>query len=451
LIALWVGVIRTTLKLIPSDKQHTEEMERTSMRQQLTLNRRHVLRGAGMAFAIPAMESLLPGSARGNDRDLASPKRFVAMCLPFGMHPDAFHPTDAGTDYAMPETLQPLESQRSSFTVFSHLDHGMTGGHKAAHTFLSGVKLEHAAAHPDGNIGLDQRLAESLAGQTRFNSVCLAGSGRVGAGWTRSGVAVPAIKQPSDAFRLLFVDDEEAVKTRRAEQFQSGGSVLDAVRESANSFSRRLAQRDQQKLDEYFTAVRDTEKRLQMSAQWLNRPKPTVDAKSPSDATDDFEEYLGIWWDVVHLALMTDSTRVVTLAPPIISTALEGVTTGYHGLSHHGQDPDLLRELHMVECAVLGQLGRFLGKLRATKQADGQSLLDSTIVLFGSGMGNGSRHDNVNLPLILAGGGFRHGRHIDVRNKQPLNSLYLSILHQFGIETDRFNTTGSTFSGLEVT
>src|SRR6185436_4274489 len=207
---------------------------------------------------------------------------------------------------------------------------------------------------------------------------------------------------------------------------------------------------------EYFTSIRETETKLQSSGQWLERPKPEIDEKGMAGVADGLRDepygapLVELWFDLMYLALVTDSTRVVATNVENCNWGLDGVKQTYHTLSHHGQRPEMLAQLAIVEQFLMRQLARFVARLKETRQPDGSTLLDTTQVLFGSGLGNGNRHTNDNLPLILAGGGFRHGRHIDAEEKQPLCNLYLSMLQALGVETERFNRSNGTLTGLEL-
>lgn len=414
-----------------------------------TISRRTILRGAGVSMVLPMLETM--GASPRQRSENQPPMRFAAVLLPFGIYSETFHPTTFGGDYEMPEVLKVLEPYRKEMTVLSGVDHGVKGGHQACHTALSGITHTQASAYVDGNIGLDQRLAEHVAGKTRISSMCLGSSGRIGAGWTRSGVAVPPVKTPLDAFNLLFLEQSTEMKKERAKFLASGKSVLDAVNASAKDFSRGLSSVDRAKLDDYFTAVRETERGLSSSIEWLDKPYPKPTMSPPKVNSDNVGAYMQAWFDVAHLAFETDSTRVVALSPMSgISTSLiEGVENEYHGLSHHGRAPERVAQLKLTEKFILSHLARFYDKLMKTRQADGSRLLDSTMVLFTSGMGDGSSHTNSDVPVILAGGGFAHGKHINVAHKQPLNNLYLTMAQQFGVETDRFNTSTGTLTGLD--
>lgn len=420
-----------------------------------SISRRTILRGVGVSMALPMLESMIPafGSrAFAEATEQISPKRFAAILLPFGVYSPSFHPQQEGRDYEMPEVLKVLEPHRNDMTVFSEIDHGVKGGHQACHTALSGITHAQAGAFPDGNVGLDQYLADHLAGRTRISSLCLGSSGRIGAGWTRAGVSVPVQATPLDGFNLLFLDKGPDARKQRAEFLASGKSILDAVNDSAKSFGRGLTSADKSKLDEYFTAVRETEVKLESSIKWLDESIPQPSQRAPKADRGNVQQYMSAWFDILRLAFETDSTRVATLSPMsgISPSLLDGVENEYHALSHHGRAEDRVSQLKMTEKFILSHLGRFYKELKSIKQVDGSSLLDSTTVLFTSGMGDGSSHTNTNVPVILAGGGYDHGQHLKIGYKQPLNNLYLSIANHFGVETDRFNTSSGTLNGLEI-
>lgn len=414
------------------------------------MNRRTLLRGAGVTIALPAMESLLPRSAAAVEK-ASRTQRLATVSIPFGVVQERFHPKTTGVGYEMAPTLEPLADLRSDFTVFSNLDHDVQGGHAANHTLLSGIKSTERASYPNGNLTIDQRVAELVGHETRYPSLVF---WRPGMSYTRTGVRVPAQERPSDAFRLLFVDDSPEQRQFYRESVDASGSILDTVREDANRYRRKLGSEDQQKLEEYFTSIRETEKKLELAERWIDLPKPTAEGKEMSKiASGERDENLGanlveVWMDLMFLALQTDSTRVVSMAVENCNWGLEGVTDGYHTLSHHGQREDRLSQLEIVETFFMKNFARFLQRLKDTKQPDDSTLLDSTQVFFGSGLGSGSRHTNSNLPLILAGGGFQHGQHINAERKQPLCNLYLSMLQRMGAEEESFNRSLSTFSGL---
>ena len=298
---------------------------------------------------------------------------------------------------------------------------------------------------------MDQRAAELIGHNTRYPSLVFWTDKN---SYTRTGVSVPAIPTPSEAFNLMFVDDTAEKRKFDRETVNASGSILDAVQSSAKSFESRLGRTDKEKLDEYFTSIRETEKKLELAEGWIDQPKPGIsDPKFQKIGSGDRDEktggnLLGVWLDLAFLALRTDSTRVVSMAVNNCNWGLDGVVDTFHTLSHHGQLPEKLKQLDIVETFMMENIAVFIDRLKETKQPDGSSMLDSTQILFGSGLGSGSRHSNTNLPIILAGGGFKHGQHIDGQRKQPLCNLFLSVLQEMGAEQDYFNRSNGTFTGL---
>ena len=407
-------------------------------------------------MALPYLEAMTPAFAKS--KPAMNPKRFVAVGNSFGMYPPAFFPTASGSSYEFPELLAPLRPHKSDFTIFSGLDHGSTGGHFAVHSYLSGVLSVDAKNMPDGNISLDQRIAESLGRETRFPSLTVGSDSGLHNGcqmsWTRSGVRVPPITDPRELFNTLFVDDTEEGKRAAAKRMALKTSILDSVREDAESLTRKVGKRDREKLDEYYTAVRDAERAVEQNSQWIHIPKPKAPIEAPQ--FNGIVEDLPILYELIALALETDSTRIATIeiSSEDFDTAALGVSGGYHSISHHGKQPEKIRDLITLEKYQTQQFSRFLDRLRRARSTDsGESLLGDTVVLFGSGMGNGNSHTNTNLPIVVAGGGFRHGQHISFleegRRKAPLSNLYLSIMNRMGIESNSFATSTGTLPYLE--
>ena len=418
-------------------------------------NRRFFLRAAGVNLALPLFESLAPMRAIASP-DGKRPVRMVCIGNAFGFHGPSFWPTKTGRDYDLPTLLEPIAPHRANLTLFSGLDHGVKGGHFAVHSFLSGVRSVDAKGMPEGNISLDQRAAETIGGATRFSSLAVGSDDGLHGGcmmsWNRSGTRVPPIQGPRELFRKLFLNEDASDRDKAADRFRLQGSILDAVQDDAKSLKRSLGQRDQRKLDEYFTSVRDVEQGLQLRQRWADVPKPKPPIPEPANTglTTD----LPVLYDLIALALQTDSTRIATLE---IAGGFEaqvlGVRREYHALSHHGQVQESIDMLVKLERYQMEQFARFLAKMSSIEDGGG-SLLKHTMVLFGSGMGNANAHTNSNLPLIFAGGGFRHGEHRQFLrsglNRAPLCNLLLSMLQRFGLETQRFGTSSSTLRGLEL-
>lgn len=429
-------------------------MPNTSSPRPSPLRRRSLLKAAGVTLALPALESD-PKSARA-EANPSRPRRMVCIGNMLGFYPEAFWPDGTGKDYTLATTMEPLGSHRDRMTVISGLDHGVKGGHFGIHAFLSGVRSIDAKSMPEGNITIDQRAAETVGGATRFPSLTVGSETGIHGGcqmsWTRSGTRVPPITGPRDLFRKLFVGESEEEQRQADDRFRLRGSILDAVHGDAKSLGKRVNARDRQKLDEYFSSIRDVERRLELAKQWVDVPKPEPPMDEPKDS--NMVDDLPLLYDLMAIALETDSTRIATLelggdfeARPF------GYNSGYHALSHHGQVQASIDALIDIETYQVKQFARFLEKLRTTDD-EGSSLLDSTMVLFGSGMGNANSHTNTNLPVVLAGGPFRHGQHLAFDSGKahhpPLCNLFLTMLQQFGVETDRFATADGTLRGLET-
>lgn len=418
-----------------------------------TFNRRFFLRSTGISMALPFLESLT-GRVSAKAAAASPPMRMVCIGNLLGFYPPAFFPTKTGGDYELPDSVQGLKPHQKDFTLYSGLDHGVKGGHFAMSSFLSGVRTADAKGMPEGNITLDQRAAETLGGATRFPTLALGSESGIHGGclmsWTRSGTRVPPIATPRELFRKLFVSDGAADIAAALDRFDMKGSILDAVQGDAKSLQRQLVQRDKEKLDEYFTSVRDVEKQIELRRKWAHVPKPEAKIDEPDNK--DFVSDLPVMYDLIALALQTDSTRIATLEiGGDFEASAFNLNGGYHGLSHHGQRPDAIAGLIKMERYQVEQFARFLEKLK-TIQDGGGTLLDHSMVLFGSGMGNANSHQNSNLPIILAGGGLKHGEHKAYPEKglgkQPLCNLYLSMLQRFGAEVDAFGTSTGTLTGL---
>jgi hypothetical protein len=425
--------------------------------------RRFFLRATGIQLALPVLDSLssnLLGSglaigALSAQAKTVRPMRIVAVGNAFGFYPPQFFPKESGPGYDTPHLLEPVaKPHRGAISVFSGLDHGVKGGHFAVHSFLSGVRQVDAKGMPDGNISLDQRAAEEVGGATRFPSLTLGSEEGLHGGcmmsWTRSGTRVTPIQGPRELFRKLFVNESEADQARTKDRLVLQGSILDAVNGDARSLQRRLASGDKRKLDEYFTSVREVEKVLELRRKWADIPKPAAPIEEPENR--GLVNDIPVLYDLIALALQTDSTRIATLEiAGGFEASVLGVRKEYHALSHHGQLQEAIDLLVRLERYQTEQFARFLSRMKSIEDGDG-SLLDHTMVIFGSGMGNGNAHTNLNLPVILAGGGFRHGYYhafpTSGPGRQPLSNLFLSVLQRFGIEQQKFGLSTGTLRGI---
>jgi hypothetical protein len=418
-----------------------------------TMDRRFFLRGVGGAIlALPHLNLMAAG--RGED----PPVRMVCVGTNFGFVPQLFFPEQVGRDYVAPELIQELEPHRAKFTIFSQLDHGAegVGGHGGVHAFLSGILSKNAKGHRERNMTVDQKAAEHVASDTRFASMQLSAGRDSGSAlsWNRSGVALPSQSNLSVIYNMLFQSPESRERSVLRRTLEEKRSVLDLVASDAKILQDRVGGEDLEKLDQYFTSVRELERNFTQSEAWLDKPKPRSDYELPSDANGlDFVDRVPLYYDLMTLALQTDSTRVITLSLADLGANSGGfpITRGYHQLTHHGKVASYIKELSIIERFHTKQFGRFLNQLDAIREPNGKTLLDNTMTLLGSGMGNASSHSNKNLPLLLAGGGFKHGQHIRYeKGSTSACHLFVSMLQRFGLGTDSFNLATGRLNGLEL-
>lgn len=423
------------------------------------MNRRtFILRTLGASLALPKLPSLMAAAVDGNSAvqvvkgSALGSRRFVAIGNLLGFQTKQLFPTTAGREFEKTTLLEPLWENRGQMTVYRGLDHGVKGGHFAVHSFLSGVLNSEAQNRPDGNVTIDQYLAEEVGYQTRFPSLTVGSEGGIHGGcqlaWTKSGVRVPPVTNPAELFDKLFVGDSKDRQARRQQENHVQASILDSVREEANRLSRQVNQEDKDKLDEYLTSVRDVEKRLELRQRWINQPKPVAPFGKPSN--HNAVEDLPMLYELIALALQTDSTRIATLeiGGDFMPQHL-GFKKDYHGLSHHGNDPEAIASLVALEKYQIEHFGKFVTRLSKMNDGD-RTLLDSTTVLFGSGMGDANSHKNSDLPIILAGGGYKHGEFRQVpregANKVPLCNLFVDIAQKMGLEIDHFGSSTGRFA-----
>ena len=407
-----------------------------------SIDRRKFLQGMGVTLALPWLESSMMAAP-------ARIKRLVCFGNHLGFYPEAFFPKNSGADFIISPTLKHIEKHRKDFTVFSNLDDGTNGGHAGVHAFLSGgIRKEMAAGFPEKNISIDQVAAEHVGSATRFPSITAGIDSGTNMVWKRSGVSVPPINNPAQLFRALFVDQDNASRVMQRKVLLHRSSVLDALRESAKTLNGKLDASDRDKLDQYLTSVREVERRLQMSREWLDKPKPKSPIKTIGQAERQHIEEMPLLCDLLALALQTDSTRVTTFEVPISFRTSELNVGGYHSLSHHSKSEDRLGQLQKVEKYWMEQFGFFLNRLKEKK------VFNDTLVVLGSGMSDGSRHSNRDLPVLLAGGGIKHEGHLicpaEGSKRIPLSNLLLSTLQWFGCDRERFGKSTGAFLPMQI-
>jgi hypothetical protein len=411
------------------------------------------LRAAGVGLALPMLDRWRAATVAGDatlDAETGSPQRLMFMCTTLGLHGPNFFPTQIGRDFELPKYLEPLGSNRNDFTVFSglsHPDQSGNDGHASERTYLT------SARHPglsgfQNSISVDQLAAEKLGYTTRFPSINLS-TDHGSQSYTRSGVMLPTVPFPSKIFAELFLAGSDKQIRAQIQNLKEGRSILDAVARDARRMTSSSNAEDRQRLQEYFQSVRDLERKLEAAQQWVKRPKPTVDASQPKDIENeaDLIGRMELMLDLVPLIFQTDSTRVLTMSVqgrndvPMVN----GVNVDHHNLSHHGQDPAKLEQLQRVEMAQMKSFASLVQRL-AVKNEFGKRLLDNTTIMLGSNLGNANSHDWRNLPVLLAGGGFRHGQHIafDAEDNRPLSDLFVTMLQHQGHEIDAFGSSQST-------
>lgn len=405
-------------------------------------SRRRFLKAAGITIALPMLESIRPLVAAGagaKASSAAKAKRLVCTGAYLGYHREAIYPAETGRDYVASPTLEPLQRHREEFTIFSGLDHRppKADGHDNWQTFLTGqIK---------NSISLDQRAAAEIGKTARYQSLQLsAGKAKFPMNRTEKGLPMPMISRPSVLYRKLFAIPED--QERMDYILKSGGSALDAAKDDAKRLSRKVSDSDRKKLDEYFDSLREVELRVQKRLDHSGPGVPQTDLKPPDYdpiAPSLMIEAEAMMYDLMALALETDSSRVMTLflggEGQVFTIDGETLKSGYHMLSHHGNDPEKIAQLIKVDHEHMRCLANFLDQLKRKTDADGRPLLDSTVVLSGTGIGDANAHKNNDLPTLVAGGGFKHGQHAKPGNDRLLGDLYITLLQQLGVGVDRFS------------
>jgi hypothetical protein len=421
-------------------------MKNVNLNLGLKMSRRTMLRAAGVTLGLPMLDAMTPAFAAAAPSTNA--KRFVSVSLALGLHGPNLVPKGTGRSYQSSRYIKAIEDLRNDFTVISGTSHpGVTGGHTAEGSILTACPNARGSTSRN-TISLDQLMAKHLGHTTRFPSLVLNTNSQTSPSYTENGAMIPAENNAMRLYTKLFVNDSPAEQKRQAQLIREGRSVMDVVGAEAKALQREVGPGDRDKLDAWFTSVRELEQRLAANEAWTHKPKPQVPLRPPTAIPRDNETAVErIFLDLVHMALVTDSTRFVSLHITGNNVnGIEGVDQSYHNLSHHGMDAEKLRQLALVEEAAVREWGAFVRKLKAA------DLLNETMVLMTSNLGNASSHDNKNMPVLFAGGGFKHGQHLafDQQNNYPLPNLYLSALQRLGLPEKRFATTNETMRGLDV-
>ena len=453
------------MKNFPRSRRSSAAVDAPFITTRPALSRRHFLGTAGILLSLPFLDAMLAPFARAASPSSplvpgAKPRRMFGICNNLGLRPDLFFPQDTGANYALSPYLQHLQEHRPDFTVFSGVSHpNVDGGHPSDIAFLT------AAPHPASSsfrntISLDQYIAERIGILTRFPSLTLAvnGGGR-GLSWTGTGVAIPPEQSAAEVFNQLFLQGTPAQVQAQIQKLDTGRSILDAVGEQARDLQRNLGARDRGRLDQYFTSVRELEHRLQESKGWATKPKPVVHVPPPVDPASPalYMAKIRVMYDLTKLAFETDSTRAVTLmlnsvGTPVITDTGATLTDSYHNLSHHGKADEKLSQLRIIDEGHMKLLAGLLSGLKSVKEGE-ETLLDRTMILYGSNLGDANSHSTINMPTLLAGGGFRHGQHLSLDPQTglyPLPNLFVSMLQRLGFDDAKFASSTGTMRGLEA-
>jgi Protein of unknown function (DUF1552) len=465
-------------------KSSFERDDHTASQQRATLNRRHFLRGLGACVALPALGSLRPTRLFAAEvlpvsglatTSTGAPLRAAFIFFPNGAIPSAWWPKEEGTEYQLSRTLEPLDSVKDHVQVLGGLNHRTAtagpdgaGDHARGNgTFLTGVRLKKSASDIRAGISIDQVIARQIGHITRFPSLELAcdsvrKTGACDSGyacayqynisWSSPTTPMSPESNPRLVFERLFGSggpgERRANLVRRRQEQRS---VLDFVLEDARAMQRRLNPQDQDKLDQYLTGVREIETRIEKAERFGEVKDPG--GETPVGIPTDYTEYVQLTYDMLLLAFQTDSTRVATLllAHDGSNRSFDhiGISEGHHDLTHHQNRAEWIEKVADIDMWYVRQFARFLEKLEATKDSDGNSLLHNSMIVYGSGNADGNRHTHDNLPLLLAGAGggtLTPGRYIKHGSK-PTTNLFLSMadrlgldgLQRFGDSTDRLS------------
>ena len=413
-----------------------------------TINCRRFLTSTMAAIGLPYLESFAK-----NENPTKQARTFVGIGSFFGWHREDLYPGQVGENYALPKLIEPVAAHRNDFTIFSGLDHRANNGHENWPNFLCGTA---------GDYSLDQMIADKIGQKSRFPSMQLAVGGVEDQGgmmsFTKQKIPLPMMRRPSVLYSQLFVSESD--KDRTEYILRSGKSALDFVLADAKQLQNKVSKADSNKLEEYFHSLRSVEKRITQKIASVNDVIAQTDYRLPDSGTDVISaslmlEAAPLMYDLMALAIETGSTRVITLLlgglGAVFTINGETLKTGYHSLSHHGNDPDMIRDLLKIEYKLMEFFNDFLTQLKEKKDAYGNPLLDSTVILLGTGMGDASRHANDDLPALVAGGGFDHGSHLSLdRDKYLLGDLYITLMNRMGVKVNNFSNASSSLNDVFV-
>jgi len=443
---------------------HMNEQQRAAERSE-ALSRRRFLRGVGATIALPALASLAPHEVfAARNKALKAPTRMAFVYVPNGAIPDAWWPAAEGADFALSPTLAPLSKVHKHLQVIGGLDalcaeagpDGAGDHARAGGVFLTGVRIKKTAGSDiHAGVSIDQVVANQIGHHTRFASLELScdavrKSGECDSGyacayeynmsWRSHNQPLSPEHNPQFVFERLFGQGPANqrianLKRREAENH----SILDYVLEDAKSVNSKLDGRDRQKLDQYLTSVREIEQRIESTSK-MRVQNPDVDA--PAGVPVMYSDHVALMFDMLLLAFQTDSTRVATLLLAREGSNRPfsdiGISSGHHDLTHHKNSADIIAKVREIDRWYVQQHARFLEKMADTQDVDGRSLLDNSMIVYGSGNADGNRHTHSNLPILMAGSGggkFKTGRYVRVP-PTPLTNLFLTMADSMGAKVE---------------
>lgn len=439
------------------------------------LPRRTFLQGVGSALSLPLLEAMLPTNATAASVAASQPKRMAYIFFPNGAIMEHWSPKKEGSNYDLTKSLAPLKDVKDDVLVLSGLSHdkaksnGDGGGDHARNSgsFLTASQPKKTGG-ADIKVGIsaDQVAAAEFGDATRLPSLEIGiepgrRAGKCDSGYSCAYTSNISWKSPSQpmakeiqpklAFERLF---GKASKNERKQQERDfyRKSILDLVSDDASKLNKKLGSTDRRKIDEYFSSVRDIEKRI---ARIDDNAKPAPELDLPTGVPKDFVEHIRLMYELLLVAFQTDSTRIATYMLADAGTNRSyrnvGVKGGHHQLSHHRGSKEKKNEIQRIDQFLVGEFAKFLGKMKTSKEGEG-NLLDSSMIVLGSGISDADRHRHHDLPVLLAGkagGGFKTGRHIRYKENTPMANLYVSLLNEFGVKIDRFGDSSGALPNLK--
>lgn len=419
------------------------------------LTRRTFIRAGAVSLGLPMLDAMLPEKSNaGMKTDGGIPSRMVLIHRPLGTYHPFLVPEKSGLDYAPTRYLKPLQAHRKNLTLISGISHkGYPNSHHTESAMFTGVSPEGLARADDihNTISMDQLTSEKIGHLTRVPSLTLNTANCASLSWNRKGVPVPWERSKANLFKKLFIDGTPDEIAREIKRLEHGRSILDGMRNQLKSLGASLGSADRERLELLASSIREAEKMLLQDEAWVSKPKPRVEATVRQfEQSQHWIESQQQWYGLIHLALQTDSTRVVVLGLGEQGQQnIPDLSIGHHDASHHGKDPSKIEQFARYEEKEYQTFAGFLDKLSATTEA-GKPLLDSTQVLMASSLGDASAHSSDNLPVFLAGGGFKHKGHLafDQKNNYQLSNLYVRMLQKMGIETQKFGASTGILGDL---